>query len=246
MTFKKLLLLEILLLFFTTAHSTVGGPQFLEYLGVKEDIHYFLYSNSDQMANPPELWMYDITEDKIRVNKTWIDYPDESINQALARKDLIALNFPDTISFDHSFIFEYADPEEVYLQSMDITFEQFPLKIIWNGQNYLLKQCFDTKPFPEVMETINLKNPLKSFSIVRYQGVCFETGYLRDTLLIQEISVLDTLKVPDQESPIMAQEDGSISVRKQDVEIDRDSLYLVIALVILSSLMMIIIFIKKD
>lgn len=230
MSIRQLILLFTFIFFPGALYATVGGPQFLQILGYKENSLYFIYEYHDEGVNSPELWRYDLSGDSLYITSDWINYPDESIDKALKRHNLDMLRVPDTIAYapDDHIRFIFGEPVEQYMESMDVYYDLYPVNVQWDDELYNIFQCYDRNEQPEVRTALTFKDLKISLAIIRYKGICFETGYLKDTLLIKP-----------------SQENASVKPLPQATDAnDDDQLPLIIVLVTLSALLMLIILFK--
>lgn len=229
MSIKIYTLLSVFIFFSEAVYATVGGPQFLQFLGYKENNLYFIYEYHDEMVNAPELWRYEISADSLYVTKDWLDYPDESVNEALKRHDLEGLQIPDRVAAKNQLRFEFGEPVQRYMESMEMFYDLYPVNVKWGEEAYKLLQCYNKIDQPEINRTYSFPDLGISLAIIRYKGICFETGYLKDTLLIKSFQG----DVNAEAKPVAEERD------------DKDQLPFIIALVTLSTVLMIINLFKK-
>lgn len=223
------MLLLTIVSFSEVLYATVGGPQLLKFLGHKENSLYFIYEYHDERVNPPELWRYDISDDSLYISSDWINYPEESIDEALKRNDLDMRQLPDTIAAHGQIDFDYGHPVERYMESMDIFYDLYPVNVKWEDETFKIYQCYDRIERPKVHKAYTFQDLDISLAIIRYKGICFETGYLKDTLLIKSY-----------------QEDAFAEPQSEETDKDyQDQLPLIISLVFLSAVLMLIILFRK-
>lgn len=224
------MLLVTFVSFLEASYATVGGPQLLTFLGHKENNLYFIYEYHDEMDNPPELWHYDISGDSLYINREWINYPDESIGEALNRHNLDVLkNNIDTVAASHEVEFNFGEPVQRYMETMEVFYDLYPVRVQWGNEVYNIFQCYDRVEQPEIHRAYTLKDLKISIAIIRYKGVCFESGYLKDTLLVKPYQ---EGKSTDQEQKVAGTD-------------DEDQLPLIIALVALSAILMLIVLFRR-
>jgi hypothetical protein len=112
---------------------------------------------------------------------------------------------------------------------MDVFYDLYPVNVKWGDELYKIYQCYDRIKPPEVYSAYTFQDLEISVVIIRYKGICFETGYLKDTLLVKPY-----------------QEDAFVQPTPEATDTDEEGqLPLIIALVTLSAVLMLIILIRK-
>ena len=171
-------------------YATTGGPRFLTFLGQKDSSLYFIYEFHDESANLPELWEYNSSLDTLIINDNWLNYPGEAVSEGLKRMLLSKLK-TNGLPVTDSIIFTFKDPIQVYYEEFNEYFNEFPVVVIWDSNEFQIIQCFENSSHPKVMTSGTFPTLGVSMAIIRYKGVCIETGYEKDTLLIRKIPSSD-------------------------------------------------------
>jgi len=182
---KYLLLIIIPLFCFGKSFATVGGPQELTTIGYTDSAVFFTKEYFDESARGAQLWIYNISTGLITVDDSWSfeeTYRDTenivkdmrakySINKMKKAFDEYSYNVNDIDIIALETIQKFDKYNEVYYEST-----RFVLK--YNYYVISLEVCDSGKPKIQHHFTINDNH----FAIVRYTGLCYETGYKTDTL----------------------------------------------------------------
>lgn len=215
-SFFPFLLLIFFGLFSTLqSQATVGGPQILQLLGFNESENsvLFLWNKQDAEGLPPRLWAFRLGSGEIEVVEDASKYHDNdglpitTGLKALKETDIIS---PSMIAVD------WQTPIEVNDTLLQFEYTLFPAKVKVADHSFDIVQCFKKDKPIEVIEQYHLEQSDLVFAIFRYFGVCFETGYTKDTLLVSTMAAIEDLT--EQET-----EEVSDSLSENEADLDSNN-----------------------
>ncbi len=183
------------LLFFTfflfpsSSTATVGGPQTLEMLGydVSENSVLLLHHKNDAEGLPPQLWAFRLASGETEVLSDASKYfqNDQALTTGLKPLKNTQAITPKMLQTDWQTTIEVNDT------LLQFEYTLYPAKVKLIDHEFDIVQCYKKDKAIEVAEQYHFEQSDLVFAIFRHFGVCFETGYFKDTLLVSTMSAVE-------------------------------------------------------
>ncbi|MGB1242798.1 MAG: hypothetical protein ACPG49_09770, partial [Chitinophagales bacterium] len=87
---------------------------------------------------------------------------------------------------------EWKTPLEVNQTTPQLEYTLYPAKVKLIDHQFDILQCYKKEQAIEVAEQYNFEQSDLVFAIFRHFGVCLETGYFKDTLLVSTMSAVES------------------------------------------------------
>lgn len=218
----SLLCLFIGAFFCSQSFATVGGPQILEILGFnkQENSVLFLQHKNDAEGLPPQLWAFRLGSGEIEVHEDASAYHDndgQAITSALQPLENTEVITPSMLKVN------WQTPVEVNDTVMQFEYTLYPAKVKVADHSFDIVQCFKKDKPIEVAEQYYLEQSDLVFTIFRYFGVCFETGYTKDTLLVSTMSAVKDLSKQEMDKTEDIISDEGIDTLSEEEKNSRDN-----------------------
>ncbi|MFK7905909.1 MAG: hypothetical protein AB8B69_12325 [Chitinophagales bacterium] len=180
-----------LFLFPPSSTASVGGPQTLEMLGydVSQNSVLLLRHKKDAEGLPPQLWAFRLASGETEVLSDASKYfqNDQSITTGLKSLKKTQVVTPKMLQTS------WQTPIEGNDTIRQFEYTLYPAKVKLLDHQFDILQCY-TKDKPiEVAEQYYFEQSDLVFSIFQHFGVCFETGYTKDTLLVSTMSAIESM-----------------------------------------------------
>ncbi|MEZ4887987.1 MAG: hypothetical protein R3E32_24880 [Chitinophagales bacterium] len=224
--------------FFTTqSTATVGGPQILEIIGfdAQQNSVVFVRHKNDAEGLPPQLWAYRLGLGEIEVMADATKY----YNNGPITKGITPLKKMDVIT-DKMLKVNWHPPVEVNDTILQFEYTLFPAKVQLADHQFDIVQCFKKDKPIEVAEQYYFEQSDLVFVIFRYLGVCFETGYMKDTLLVSTMSAIQNIeKEQSEDTPtamdtLAENENTPTSTETEPIETDYSLLWTLSIMILLA------------
>lgn len=207
---SRLLCLLIGILFTLQNFATVGGPQTLEILGFNEQENsvLFLRHKNDAEGLPPQLWAFRLGSGEIEVMADASKYYDndgQAITKELKTLEKTEVITPSMLNID------WQTPIEVNDTVLQFEYTLYPAKVKVVDHTFDIVQCFKKDKPIEITEQYYFEQSDLVFVIFQHFGICLETGYTKDTLLVSTMSAVANFAKQEEAEDTISQTNNSPS-----------------------------------